>query len=459
MAGRPHKSYLKILHPITIKADNGNIVDYGEIPVLCPICHSHLVGLNGSQPLKAGSCQKYQCKNPCCPGRKYLKKGKQFTLQTSALFKDALIDHLKQILCPLLQVETTQKSLGKHYHRSPGLMTYIRHKVEATLKQRKYLEKLVLEHPLNDAVSLDEMFLTIEGEAIYVILATSYGKKKVLGVKVAASREENIMREVFNEAERNNGKPFSILTIDAWGGSIKMAKNLGRPITVVIHKHKAPYKKAVIWKIDYETKKQIIHKIGVKTNFFKTRHKREYWYMKETIDLTKPTPKKRGRKKGTKNGQGKGPYVKIPKTKQKTRGPKGVFDVFDKGRKGYAKVDPGKKQVRIAKGGSTTVGAVLNQVILVFGKMTIQNNLAENKNSVVEHRVWLSGPKDLENSENRIRTFLFFLNNPDQITKISIDHSLRGDLVYKELKSGLFGHILRDKFCYKQKEQELEGLN
>jgi hypothetical protein len=338
-------------------------------------------------------------------------------------------------------------------------MTYIRHKVEAILEQRRDLENLVLEAPLDDAVSLDEMFLTIEGESIYIIMATSYGKKKVLGLKVASSREEGMMRIVFDEAERANGKPFSMMTIDAWGGSLKMAKGLGRPITVVIHRHKSPYNLAVIWKIEYLDNKQIIHKIGLKTDFFKTRRSREYWYVKEEIDLTKPPAKKKGRPKGIKNGHGKPPYVKIPEEDKKKRGPKGVIDVFNKGKKGYAKVDPGKKRVKIAKGGSTAVGAVLNQVIQVYAKMTIQNNLAENKNSVVEHRVWLSGPKDLDNIEKRIRTFLFFLNNPNQLPIIRINHRLRGDLVYRELKSGLYGHMLQANYVYLQKMSKVEGMN
>ena len=105
------------------------------------------------------------------------------------------------------------------------------------------------------------------------------------------------------------------------------------------------------------------------------------------------------------------------------------------------KVDPYKKSVKLAKGGSTAVAAVLNQVILLFSKMTIQNNLAENKNSVVEHRVWRSGPKTEEKIEKRIRTFLYFLNQPEELTHLHIDHRLRGDLVYKELKHGLFGQM------------------
>lgn len=441
MVGRPIKVYSPIYESLTLPQPDGTVLQFGDILILCPICRSSLVGTYGSQGSKTGCHIKYQCKNPACPALRYLRKGKQFMLRTSALFQEILASHVKQIVSSLIRGDTTQIAVGQRYHRSPALMTILRHKAENILDERKDLDNLVQEPTMEEAVSLDEMFLKIEGEQIYVIPGTCYGKRKVLGLKVASSRDETIMRSVFDEAERNNGKPFEILTIDAWGGSIKMAKKLGRPIIVVIHKHKAPYDKAVIWKIEYIENKRIIHKIGLQTDFFLTRKTRVYYYLREEEDLISPPAKKKGRPKGTKNGQGKGPYKKIPKKKQKIRGPKGIFTVFDKGKRYYARVDPGKHQVKLSKGGSNTVGAVLNQVIQVFAKMTIQNNLAENKNSVIEHRVWRSGPKFIAGFEKRIRTFLFYLNNPDELMKLRINHQLRGDLVYTELRTGLYGQI------------------
>lgn len=456
MVGRPLKTYPPLFHEIIATMEDKSDIPMGSIPVLCPDCGSACVGPYGFQRTLTGNWQKFQCKNEDCPSREHLKKGRQFVLKTSAIFKEALAKHLSMLLIPLIKGDTPQTALAAQHHRSSALMTYIRHKVEGILAKRQLLEKLVIKAPYADAVSLDELFLKIDGIPVYVIMATAYGKRQVLGVKVTFSRDEIMMRHVFNEAEQNNGKPFSMITIDAWGGSIKMAKNLMRPITLVVHKHKAPYNKAVLWKIEYEPDKRITHKIGVKTDFFRTRKVREYYYLKEVEDLSKPLLKQKGRPKEVKNGQGKGPYLKIPKEEQKTRGPKGLFALFEKGHKGYAHVDPGKKLVRIAKGGSSTVAAVLNQVILVYGKMTIQNNLAENKNSVVEHRVWRSGPKELLGFEQRLRCFLFYLNNPEELPNIQIDHNLRGDLVYDELKCSIFGDIWRQAYQFQQKVTKME---
>lgn len=460
MSGRPCTQYHEIIEQIKITLDDGTQESIGDLPILCPICISDLVGSYGIQPLKSGGRRKFQCKNPACPARAYFHKGKQFTLHTSALFKEALTKQLNQLLIPLLRGDSTQSALSQRFHRSAALMTHLRKKVQIALEMRQNLNKLVLKPTLEEGISLDEMFLKIEGKAVYIIMGTCYGQRKVLGIKVATRRDETMMRTVFNEAEQNNGKQFSLMSIDAWGGSMKMAKNLNRPIIVVIHKHKAPYIKAVIWKIEYESTKRILHKIGIKTDFFKFRRKREYYYLKEEEDLAKPTPKPRGRPKGVKNGQGtKTKYIKKSKEDLQKRGPKGIFTVFDKGKKGYARIDPKKKQVKITKGGSATVSAALNQVINFFGKMTIQNNLSENKNSVVEHRVWLSGPKDEESAEKRLRTFLFFLNNPSELDTLQIEHRLRGDLMEREIKTSLYGKILVGKWKYQQKKAKKEILN
>jgi hypothetical protein len=105
------------------------------------------------------------------------------------------------------------------------------------------------------------------------------------------------------------------------------------------------------------------------------------------------------------------------------------------------------------------VRAVLNQVILFFKRMTIQNNLAENKNSVVEHRVWRSGPKDLIGFEKRLRTFIYFLNNPQELKNLYIDHRFRGDLMYSELKSSIYGEICFKMFEYELKLTKMEVYN
>jgi hypothetical protein len=113
----------------------------------------------------------------------------------------------------------------------------------------------------------------------------------------------------------------------------------------------------------------------------------------------------------------------------------------------------------LGKNGPSAVAAALDQVIQVYARMTIQNNLAETKNSVIECRVWLSGPKNTEGSEIRLRTFLFFHNNPEQLKILSIPHRFRADLLDHEIRGGIYGYILRANYLDSQCEKEVGVLN
>ncbi len=238
MPGRPKTKYSPINRTLYATLKDHTTMPLADIPVLCPICESPIVGPYGSQPDADGGDPKYQCKNDDCPFRKEHGIGHKFNVRTSARFLQALAAHLQQILIPLVNGAMPQLALASQIHRSPALVTYIRHKVEARLQELDQLQKLVISPTLEKAVSLDEFFLTIEGQPVYVVTATGYRKRKVLGVSVSLNRDEQVMRAVYDEAEKNNGEKFAIVTIDAWDASQKMAKKLNRPVFDVIHKHK-----------------------------------------------------------------------------------------------------------------------------------------------------------------------------------------------------------------------------
>lgn len=58
-----------------------------------------------------------------------------------------------------------------------------------------------------------------------------------------------------------------------------------------------------------------------------------------------------------------------------------------------------------------------------------------------------------------MKTFLFYLNNPDNLLKLKINHRLRGDLVYTELKTGLYGQIFLANQKSMQDLMKMEVLN
>ncbi|MCF2139355.1 MAG: hypothetical protein K9W44_04800 [Candidatus Lokiarchaeota archaeon] len=146
-------------------------------------------------------------------------------------------------------------------------------------------------------------------------------------------------------------------------------------------------------------------------------------------NLSLPVPKKRGRPKGVKNGQGKQRKNLKPKMK---RGRKGLFTVFDRGKRGYAKIDPSRKTLILAKGVLPAVAAAFRETQDLFWKKSISNNLAENINSVIETRVHLTGPKTAEGLELRLRAFIIARNNPEIFEIAFVSHKFSPKILFNE---------------------------
>jgi len=236
------------------------------------------------------------------------------------------------------------------------------------------------------------------------------------------------MREVFDEADRNTEHQITTITSDALNATQSMAKNLGREITHVIHPHKKPFKK-VIRHYSYEGNERITTTIGVKNDFFKKRGKRQFKYMENRTDLTPKIKKKKGRPKGSKTKKKR----KKPRKKKK-RGRKGLYTVFDKGKIGYAKINPYRDKIKLSKGMSSQVGAGLNATLILFALMSIQNNLAENKNSILQAILRLRGPKTIESVERRIRATLKVRNHPELLDDLRINRNVSGNFAINNLK-------------------------
>jgi hypothetical protein len=206
-------------------------------------------------------------------------------------------------------------------------------------------------------------------------------------------------------------------------------KNLNREITHIIHPHKKPFKKAIIRHYSYENNERITTTIGVKSDFFKKRGKRQFRYMEARTDLIPKIKKKRGRPKGSKTKK----RHKNPGTMKK-RGRKGLYTVFEKGTIGYAIIDPYRDKLKLGKGLSRPVGAGLNATLKLFPLMSIQNNLAENINSILRAIIRLRGPKTIESVERRIRATLKIRNHPEILDEVRIMRQVRGDFLMNNLK-------------------------
>ena len=235
MVGRNNKVYPQIKRDISIELENGAKYFLATIPILCPDCQSSLVSTNGTQKRKFGRCEIFQCKNPNCQFLHTHKYGKQFVLSRSHLVKHQILTFLNDLYKDLVQDGAKEKTITKKYHISDALVSHLRRDLEDAIESHQGLDRLV-EVPQNDrAIAIDETFLKILGKPIYIIIATGYTTKKILGKKVSETRQEQDIRAVFDEAERNTKEPILMATADAWGATQTMIKILKRKFTFIIH--------------------------------------------------------------------------------------------------------------------------------------------------------------------------------------------------------------------------------
>ena len=393
------------------------------------MCGSPKVGPYGTHGRENTRVETFQCKARKCPHLKNHKTGKQFVLTTSYQFKELIFGKLKALYEDLLKDGAKNKTIAKKYGISESQVSALRTEIESAIDKLNGLNTLVLIPQPDTAVAIDETFLKIEGTSIYIIIATGYTSHKTLGIKVSKSRSEEDIREVLNEAEMNTEHNISTISSDALNATQAMAKNLNREITHVIHPHKKPFKKAIIRHYTYENNERITTTIGVKSNFFKKRGKRQFRYMEARTDLTLKKKKKLGRPKGSKAKK----REKKPRTKKK-RGRKGLYTVFEKGTIGYAIIDPYRDKLKLRKGLSRPVGAGLNATLKLYHQMSIQNNLAENINSILRAIIRLRGPKTIKSVERRIRATLKIRNHPEILDEVRIMRQVRGDFLMNNLK-------------------------
>ncbi len=233
-----------------------------------------------------------------------------------------------------------------------------------------------------------------------------------------------------------------------------MAAGLRRPITLIIHKHKSPYDRAIIRSIEYTVEERVITDIGVKVDVFSRRGKREFHFMTRRESLNSPAPRPRGRPKGVRNGHGKKKHR--PKRKQK-RGRKGLFIVFDKGTKGYMRVDPTRDKLRVGRDCPRAVAAALGIAFSLYGGLAIQNNLSENINCVLQSIVRLKGPKTIESVEKLLRATLIVRNDPTIIDRLIFLRRLRAPFFFQNVKVADFAALMEKgwKISYAEKMEVL----
>lgn len=408
----------------------------GQIQIKCPLCGSWKVRPNGTRSRKKRRVESFICKNPDCKNGNY-KTPKQFIKTTSWEFKRLIVDKLERLYEDLIKDGGKIKILAKKYGVSCSQISKLKTAFIEALEKLEGLDKLVDVPQSDRTICMDETFLKIEATPIYIIVATGYKTHKILGLKVSKTRKENDMREVFDEAEQNTKNPISNVISDGWGSTQAMTKHLGRDITHVIHKHEKPYKKVVVRRYRHSKTHRKTLEIGMKHDLFKRRAKRAFHYRTFHTALNPKPSKKRGRPKGSKT-KGK----KKKSGKKKKPGARGLFKIFHVGKRGYVKIDPYRRTLRFSKSMDPQVIDTLTSLSNLFFRKTIQNNLAEGSNSMLQSLLKFCGPKTVSSVEKRIRALVIIRNRPELLSEIQIERNVRGKFITADLIPPELAHLL-----------------
>ena len=430
MSGRKKKVYIPIYRDIIIIMKGVVELVLGRIQIKCPLCGSKMVSTNGTRPRKDKRVEAFICRNSKCKNGDH-NTPKQFILTSSYEFKQLIFNKLEKLYEDLLEDGAKSKTIAKKYNVSPSQISALRVAFIEALDKLEGLDNLVKKAQPETTICMDETFLKIEGTPIYIIIATGYKTHKILGLKVSKTRKEQDMREVFEEAEKNTERPISNVISDGWGPTQTMTRNLSRDITHVIHKHKKPYKKVVVRHYFYTNMHRITFELGIKNDIFKKKGKRVFYYTVIKTPLSPPPLKKRGRPKGSTNKSKR----KKKSVKKQTPGRKGLFSVFSKGKRGYVAVDPYRKTLKMSNSLDPKIRAILKEVLELFTRKKIQNNVAENSNSMIQLLLKLCGPKTEASVEKKIRAFVIVRNQPELLLKVRIERNIRGSFVIDSLIS------------------------
>lgn len=282
-----------------------------DLEISCPECDSTYVVKNGTKTRKSGLIQSFECKNTLCPAfhPHYPRHGKQFTIATSKAMRNLVKNEIQWVYDSLYHHGVRGTQIARHTHMSEGWVSYLRKEFDEMITKGIERDKIVdhfslVSKPTEDeAASIDETFFKIKKITVYVIIVRGYLSRKVLAVNVSLSRKEADMKKAFEEAQQNSQKTLRILTADAWGATELMVRQRNQPMTLIMHRHKKPYDKAVIERIEYNFEKNLryVTQIGVPTDLFLTRADRIVHYLTKEEPILVPEKKPKGRPKGCKD--------------------------------------------------------------------------------------------------------------------------------------------------------------
>lgn len=105
-------------------------------------------------------------------------------------------------------------------------------------------------------------------------------------------------------------------------------------------------------------------------------------------------------------------------------------------------VDPYRLTLQFSKTMNPKIISVLKELFELFFRNTIQNNVGEGSNSVLQSLLKLCSPKTISSVENKICSFVIIRNEPKLFSKVQIERNIRGDFIINGLIPPELAHLM-----------------
>jgi len=301
---------------------------------------------------------------------------------------------------------STISNLLNHYHK------YVDHVIDKINQQIIKLQNIALPVLLEEVIWIDETFFKVGKQSWALILAVDYNGR-VLGWKFGRKREAVDVTDVLSQVGQYMPS-WSVVIGDGARSYAKAVRSFHKRAYLIQQFHTHPWEQARITEFTPNGKNQITENI-IELDYQALLHDNPQIgsaiCKSYNVNVIK---KKRGRKKGQKNGTGK-KYQKIPEKNQKKRGPKtarsnGRNFQFGHTTK-FLEIDwlqSTPKEVDTPSKG--IIQRMLWVTIMIFGNKSIVSNRVESVNSEFKLIIPNRGMQNENHISNRINRFIQLKN-------------------------------------------------
>ena len=380
-----------------------------EFDVLCPVSGCKEIKANGFDTKFANPVQFYKCK----------VHGRNFYAHTSWLMKELAEIVVRRILLMIFAGSVPGNEIAERYNLSAQTLSKLVNQSEnyvdsvinrINADSRKFMH-LQLPAMLEDVIWIDETFFKVGKSSWALILAVDYNGR-VLGWKFGKKREAEDITEVLTQAGQYM-PDWKVVIGDGARAYASAVRSFHKRAYLIQQFHTHPWEWAKITEYTPDGKHKIIENI-IELDYQALIHETPQigFAIRKSYKVNVPK-KKRGRKKGQKNGTGKKKYKR--KNNMKKRGPKTARKSGRAFQFGHTmdllKIDwLQSTPFGVDSPSEDEISRMLWVTTMVFGNRSIVSNRVESVNSEFKLIIPNRGMQNENHIVNRIKRLIQLKN-------------------------------------------------